>query len=86
MQFVERIIGEFPTFFNNGGQRSDGFGGSFSDKWGWYQSIYTVAGGSIHEFEKTTELDIHTFLTFLSFKVELANESERQIAAQNSNQ
>ena len=79
MQFVERIIGEFPTLFNIGNAGGDGFGGSFSDKWGWYQSIYTVAGGTVFEFERATELDIYTFLTFLSFKIELAKEEQKQL-------
>ena len=79
MQFVERIVGEFPTLFANGESGSDGFGGNFSAEWGWYQSIYTVAGGSAFELNRATELNIHTFLTFLTFKVELAKEENKQI-------
>ena len=79
MQFVERITGEFSDIFTIGESGSQSFGGSFSEKWGWYQSIYTVAGGNIHEFNKTTELDIYTFLTYLSFKVDLAKEEQKQL-------
>jgi hypothetical protein len=68
----------YEGLFQSGDNRNATFGG-FSEKWNWYQSIYTVAGGSVFKFSETTSLDIHSFLTFLEFKIDLANEENKHI-------
>ena len=40
---------------------------------------YTDANGNVHDFDKTTELNIHSFLTLLEFKEDFTKESEKQI-------
>jgi hypothetical protein len=43
---LQRIIESYEGLFQSG-DRNATFGGGFSEKWNWYQSIYTVAGGSV---------------------------------------
>jgi hypothetical protein len=78
LEFKQRIIESYEGLFSTT-TKQDTFNSGFGDKWGWYQSIYTVAGGHIFDFERTTKLRLHEFLMFLEFKVDLANESNKQI-------
>jgi hypothetical protein len=78
LQFVERVIEQYPNLFTVTDGGNESFGGSFSEEWGWYQSIYTVAGGNVLKFNEATSLDIFTFLTFLDFKIALAKEENKQ--------
>jgi hypothetical protein len=47
LQFKQRIIESYEGLFQSGDNRNATFGGGFKEKWNWYQSIYTVAGGSV---------------------------------------
>lgn len=78
MQFVERVAERYSNLFRNESGTEASFGEDFTSEWGWYQSIYTVAGGNVFDFEKATNLDIFTFLTFLEFKEHLAKETIKQ--------
>jgi hypothetical protein len=78
LEFKQRIIDIYEGIFSTT-EKQDTFGNSFSSKWGWYQSIFTVANGNIFDFERATKLRLHEFLMFLEFKVDLANESNKQI-------
>jgi hypothetical protein len=78
LQFVERVVENYPDLFSVADGGNEDFGGGFSQQWGWYQSIYTVAGGNAFELERATALDIYTFLTFLDFKIALAKEETKQ--------
>ena len=42
----------------------------FAKKWGWYQSIYSLASGDITRIEQITEMNLNTCLTMLCFKKE----------------
>jgi hypothetical protein len=78
LEFKQRIIDIYEGLFSTT-EKQDTFGNSFGAKWGWYQSIFTVANGCIFDFERATKLRLHEFLMFLEFKVDLANESNKQI-------
>jgi hypothetical protein len=38
--------------------------------WGWYQSIYALAGGDVLKFNKVTESPLFQCLTYLTFEKE----------------
>ena len=42
----------------------------FASKWGWYQSIYSLAKGDIRRFEDITKLNVHSCLMMLAFEKE----------------
>ena len=78
MEFKQRIIDSYEGLFSTT-EKQDTFGSGFGSKWGWYQSIFTVANGCVFDFERATKLKIHEFLMFLEFKVDLANEEQKSI-------
>ena len=43
---------------------------NFGERWGWYQSIFALAGGDIERFEHITKLNVFKCLTMLSFMKE----------------
>ena len=51
---------------------SDGF----SEKWGWYQSIYGLAQGNVRKFNEVTKLNLHTCLQYLAFEKDKADLQE----------
>ncbi len=80
LQFRNGTVEEYDTLF----QQSGGDGGlsrasNFSNKWGWYQSIYGLANGDITRFEDITKLNIHQCFTMLSFMKEKAELEAKQI-------
>ena len=80
VQFRDGVIEAYDSFF----QQSNGDGGysksaNFGAKWGWYQSIYGLAGGDITRFEDITKLNVHQCFTMLSFMKEKAEIEAQQI-------
>ena len=51
---------------------------SFSSKWGWYQSVYRLAGGEALNLDKATKISAHQAMTFLTFEKE-KNELEAKL-------
>jgi hypothetical protein len=43
---------------------------NFGAKWGWYQSIYTLAKGDVLKFRSITETPIHQCMMYLAFEKE----------------
>ena len=77
MVFFYRLGMELSKAMLNSGYNissEDGFG----EKWGWYQSIYTLAKGDVRRFDEVTELALHHCLTFLMFEKE-KNELEAKM-------
>lgn len=81
MQFREGIINDYPSLFGGGDEEGTGYSASenFGAKWGWYQSIYTLAGGNALKFDEATSLPIHQALTYLAFEKEKLELEARQI-------
>ena len=70
--FNERLVERYPSVY---GQTGDGGSGlsaeeAFTKQWGWYSPIYAVAGGDLLKFDEVLELELNTFLTFLSFEAQ----------------
>jgi hypothetical protein len=73
LQFRNRIAEIYDGFFTrieDGGQNNYSAAYQFSQRWGWYQSIYAIAGGDLLKFESVTKLTLHQCLTWLSFEKE----------------
>lgn len=43
-----------------------------AEKWGWFATIYHLAGGDILNIDKITELKIEQALTFLCYELDLS--------------
>ena len=73
----KRIIETYPGLFSGGSESTfDGEAG-FSQKWGWYNSIYALASGSFLKIEEVTKRGLHECLTWLEHEKE-KNELERK--------
>ena len=51
----------------------------FGAKWGWYQSLYALAGGDVTKFEQITKEPINKCLTWLTFEKEKNELEEKRI-------
>ena len=86
MRFAKRIIEQYNYLF----ERSDDEGGfgefservQFAKQWGWYSSVYGIAGGDLQKFRSVTKLPIHDCLTFLSFEKQKRNIENNEIQRQ----
>ena len=66
-KFNERLTELYPELYIGGGSNRQEVA-EFGKKWGWYQSIYGIAGGDVFRFEKVNNLKLHKALLFLSFE------------------
>ena len=79
VSFRDRLIKSYDQIFNQTGEKSLDAISNFGRKWGWYQSIYALAGGDVTRFEDITELNVHKCLTMLSFMKEKQELENKQI-------
>lgn len=74
MDFKKRVVNRYDGLFS-GSDNGDGGGdfsasATFSNRWGWYQSVYQLAQGDVRRFDAVTELPLHQCLTYLMFEKE----------------
>jgi hypothetical protein len=82
LEFKQRLIETYTLLFPSatGGQEpEEDFGGSFSKRWGWYQSIDLVANGDRTKYAEVVKLGIHEFLYHLEYLIDKANEEQLQM-------
>lgn len=81
MQFRDGIITDYPDLFGGGDEEGTGYTAeeNFGAKWGWYQSIYTLAGGDALRFDEATSLPLLQALTYLTFEKERLKLEAKQI-------
>ena len=82
----EQIVKIYDELFT-GGTREEGeysLEAGFGRKWGWYQSIYGLAGGDVHKLDSVTKIPLHTCLMWLSFEKE-KNDIEAKLIKQSYN-
>ena len=79
LQFRNRIIETYDTLFQSSGAEEYTRAANFGKKYGWYQSIFSLAGGNVRKFEDITKLNFHQCFTFLSFTKEKAEIEAQQI-------
>ena len=51
------------------------------NKWGWYQSIYSLAGGDVFKVDKATRLNVNKAMMWLEFEKE-KNDLEARLIKQ----
>ncbi len=80
LSFRQRFIESYPESFRGGqeGELDYSTGASFGKKWGWYQSIYKLAGGDATKINQATKIDVHEAMMFLIFDRE-KNELENKL-------
>ena len=82
LQFKKRIVEYYPELFE-GGDAEEGhdFSGkaAFTQKWGWYQSLYGLARGDVGKIEPITRLNFHSCLYYLAFEKEKTELEKRLI-------
>ena len=79
LEFRTRIIETYDTLFQSGGDGGHTRAANFGRKWGWYQSLYALAGGDVARLEDITKLNAHQCLTMLSFEKEKSEIEAQQI-------
>ena len=67
-------------------EKSDEGGGSATDaqanfgrKWGWFQSIHTLAQGDVRRFDEVTKTRVHECFMMLSFMKDKAEVEAKRI-------
>ncbi len=78
LSFRDGLVSSYDELFGGGG---DGHSATanFGRKWGWYQSLFSLAQGDIRRFENITKLNIHTCLYALSFMKDKAEAESKQM-------
>ena len=80
LQFRTGVIEAYDSLFQQSSRDGDySRAANFGEKWGWYSSIFSLAGGDVGKFEDITKLKIHQCFTFLSFTKEKAEIEAQQI-------
>ena len=78
LQFKKRITKSYPEIFIGADGGVDlSATGNFATKWGWFQSLYSLAQGDIRRLGNISELRAHECFLMLAFekeKIELENQ------------
>lgn len=83
MEFKHRLVSSYECLSTTTENNERNIGQSFGQKWGWYPSIDAVAKGRRITIEDAIELNIHTFLYDLEYRIDLANEEAKQLKQKN---
>jgi len=72
LPFRERLTENYNALFTatGSGDTSSSREESFGSKWGWYQSVYALAGGDVSKIEGITKLGVHQCMMWLEFEKE----------------
>ena len=79
--FRDRIVENYAGLFTQSaadierGSVSQGFG----KKWGWYQSIYSLAKGDVFKIDKATRTNLHKAMMWLEFEKDKSDLEEIMI-------
>ena len=71
LSFRDKIVETYPELFGGAVDTGRAYASreeSFGKKWGWYQSIYAIAGGDLLKFDEVTTTGIHKCLMWLAFE------------------
>ena len=85
MDFRKRIIAGYPVLFGKGSEDEQEDRNEFSEtaqfgkQWGWYTSVYALAGGDITKFDTVTGYRLSMCLTYLTFEKQKQEIEQRQL-------
>ena len=74
LDFKQSVIENYPEIFTATSTEEPESGGGFGKKWGWYQHIHKLAGGSVFKINAATSLHLGTALMFLAYDKEYNDE------------
>ena len=73
LSFRDEIVQAYDGLFSSSSGDAGVIGGAesaFAERYGWYQSLYALAGGDALRLGSVTNLQIHEALTWLQFEKE----------------
>ena len=71
MEFRKRVVESYPNLFGETSEQNEySQSYQFGAKWGWYQSIYSLAKGDVTRIDAVTEEGLFKALTLLTFEKE----------------
>ncbi len=79
LSFRDGLVESYAELFGAGGESDYSSSAVFGKKWGWYQSIFSLAKGDITRLEDITKLNVHTCLYALSYMKDQAELEAKQI-------
>tara|TARA_R110000796_G_scaffold225990_1_gene342456 strand:- start:477 stop:731 length:255 start_codon:yes stop_codon:yes gene_type:complete len=79
VEFRTGLVGSYDELFGQGGGPNLDAASNFTNKWGWYNSIYGLAKGDITRFENITKLNVHECFMMLSFMKDKAEAESKKI-------
>jgi len=71
LSFRDKITDLYSGLFSEGnieGGSATSMQANFSSKWGWYQSIHTLAQGDVRRIDEVTETSLHKCLMMLEYE------------------
>ena len=74
LRFRDGIVKSYSELFAKNTQDKDSAFGAEEDfrvRYGWYNSLYKLAGGDVTKIEEVSKTNLHYCLTMLQYKVEL---------------
>ena len=80
-EFRDRIVENYSGIFTQSSRdiETGSFNQGFGKKWGWYQSIYSLAKGDVFKIDKATETNLHKAMMWLEFEKDKSDLEERMI-------
>ena len=80
MEFIQRIIAEYPIIYSEDSESGgSGFGSGFSERWGWYHSFIRIAREHKIRVKDVGRENLHESLTLLSYLIDEEKEQARQL-------
>jgi len=85
LEFRKRIIDSYAYLFGTADKDEQEGANEFSEQaqfgkqWGWYQSIYALAGGDLTRFDTVTGYGLTQCLTYLTFEKQKQEIEQRQL-------
>ena len=67
LSFRERVVESYDSLFGGSSEQGLDSTSNFGTKWGWYQSIFTIAQEDAAKIDQATKLPVHTCLMYLEY-------------------
>ena len=83
-EFRDRVVENYSGLFTQTSRdiERSGYEQGFGKKWGWYQSIYSLAKGDVFKIDEATKINIHKAMMWLEFEKEKSDLESKLIKQQ----